>query len=210
MENFSVTWFDAFCIIMLGVGMFVGKKRGMSNELLDVFSWLLMMVVSALYYKPLAQIIANFAHFSLYWSNIICYLGIAIGIKSVFVYIKRAVGEKLIGSDIFGRAEFYFGAVGGAVRFACMIIMIVAILHGRYVTKAIVQAQTKKIEQEYGSVFFPTYAKIQTDVLFDSITGVFIREKLEEQMIESTDPDFFPGGKSVRGEKQREKPAWDK
>jgi len=209
MSALSVTWFDAVVLIMVGAGLFVGKKRGMSNELLDVFCWLLMVVVAALYYKPLAEMLSKAASLSLYWSNIICYLGIALVIKGAFIYIKQAVGEKLVGSDLFGRGEFYFGALAGAVRFFCMVIMFVAIMNAKFVTKAMVDAQNKAQEKEFGSSFFPTMGKIQSDVLFDSTCGKFFREKLEEQLIEPTDPNFSVAPKKPVGNKQREKAVWD-
>jgi uncharacterized membrane protein required for colicin V production len=209
MSAFSVTWFDAAVIIMVGVGLFVGKKRGMSNELLDLFSWLLMVVVAALYYAPLAKLLSELASLSLYYSNIICYIFIALVIKFIFSYIKRAVGEKLVGSDIFGRGEFYLGALAGGLRFFCMVIMFVAIMNAKFVTKAMVAAQIKAQEAEFGSSFFPTYAKIQSDVLFDSASGKFFREKLEEQLIAPVDPMATAAPKKPVGNKQREKAVWD-
>ncbi|HEY1170911.1 MAG TPA: CvpA family protein [Verrucomicrobiae bacterium] len=209
MSSFSVTWFDALVIIMVGTGLFVGKKRGMSNELLDLMCWLMMVVVSALYYEPSGKLLSNATSMSLYWSNIICYLFIALVIKFAFSYIKRAVGEKLVGSDIFGRGEFYLGALAGGLRFFCMVIMLVAIMNAKFITKAMVQAQIKAQEAEYGSSFFPTYAKIQSDVLFDSTSGQFFRERLEEQLIKPVDPYATAVPKKPVGNKQREKAVWD-
>ncbi len=209
MESLNVTWFDAVVVIMLGAGLFIGKKRGMSNELLDVLSWLMMVVVAALYYKPLADLLAKTASLSLYWASIMCYVGIAIVIKIIFSYVKRAVGEKLVGSDLFGRGEFYLGALAGALRFFCMVLMFVAILNAKFVTKAMVTAQNKAQEAEFGSAFFPTMGKIQGDVLFESTCGQFFREKLEAQLIEPVDANFSPVPKKPVGNKQREKAVWD-
>jgi uncharacterized membrane protein required for colicin V production len=209
LPQLHTNWFDAACIIFFGVGLFVGKKRGMSNELLDVFSWLLIVVVGALYYKPLGQALAKAASLSLMWSYLICYTGIALATKIVFSWVKRALGEKLVGSDIFGRGEFYLGSLAGGVRFLCMIIVLLAILNARYVNKAMVAAKLKAQEQELGSAFFPTPGKIQSDILYDSMIGVFAREHLEEQLIEATDPDYSPTPKAPVGNKKREKEVWD-
>ena len=207
--QFHTNWFDAVCIIFVIVGLVVGKKRGMSNELLDVFSWLLIVVVGALYYKPLGQALANAVSFSFMWSYIMCYLGIALTIKIVFGYLKRALGEKLVGSDIFGRGEFYLGALAGGVRFLCMIIALLALLNARYVNKSMVAAKMKAQEQELGSAFFPTPSKIQSDIIYDSMIGTLARQHITEQLIETTDPDAMPTQERQAGNKKREKEVWD-
>lgn len=209
MSALNVTWFDAAVVIMVGIGLFVGKKRGMSNELLDLFCWLLMVVVPALYYSHLAKGLSKLASLSLYHSNLICYIFIAIVIKIIFSYIKRAVGEKLVGSDIFGRAEFYLGALAGGLRFFCMVVMFVAIMNAKFVTKAMVTAQLKAQEAELGSAFFPTFAKVQSDVLFDSTCGQFFREHLDEQLIQPVDPMATAAPQKPVGNKQREKAVWE-
>lgn len=209
LPHLQTNWFDAVCVIFLIVGLVVGKKRGMSNELLDVFCWLLMVVVAALYYKPLGQALANAASISFLWSYWICYGGIALGIKIAFSYLKRALGEKLVGSDLFGRGEFYLGALAGGVRFLCMILMLVAILNARYLNKATVTAKLNAQVQELGSAFFPPPAKIQSDILYDSMIGKFAREHLEEQLIESTDPDYSPVPTVSPGRKKRDKEYLD-
>ncbi len=209
MSAFNVTWFDAVVVIMVGAGLFVGKKRGMSNELLDVFCWLMMVVVSALYYKPLAELLSRLASLSLFHSSIICYLAIAIFIRIIFGYIKRAVGEKLVGSDLFGRAEFYLGALAGALRFFCMVVMFVAIMNAKFVTKTMVTAQLKAQEAELGSAFFPTFSKVQGDVLFDSTCGQFFRDKMEAQLIEPVNPAYSAAPKKSSVTKMGEKPPWE-
>ena len=209
MSAFNVTWFDAVVVIMVGAGLFVGKKRGMSNELLDVFCWLMMVVVSALYYKPLAEILSKLASLSLFHASVICYLAIAIFIRIIFGYIKRAVGEKLVGSDLFGRAEFYLGALAGALRFFCMVIMFVAIINAKFVTKVMVDAQNKAQEAEFGSAFFPTYSRIQGAVLFESTCGKFFRDKLEAQLIEPVNPAYTTAPQKTGATKMKEKPPWE-
>ena len=41
-------WFDFVVLIVLGIGVFRGRQRGMSEELLGLFEWLTIVVVSAL------------------------------------------------------------------------------------------------------------------------------------------------------------------
>lgn len=209
LPQLHTNWFDALCVIFFIVGLVVGKKRGMSNELLDVFCWLLIVVVSALYYKPLGQALANAASLSFMWSYIICYVGIALGIKIVFSWVKRALGEKLVGSDLFGQGEFYLGALAGGVRFLAMIMVLLALLNARYVNKAAIADKLNAQVKELGSAFFPPPAKIQSDILYDSMIGVFAREHLAEQLIESTNPDYSPVPTVSPGRKKRDKEYLD-
>ena len=53
--NLGFNWFDLFVLVMLIVGIFVGRKRGMSLELLAVLQWLVIVFVSALACGTLAK-----------------------------------------------------------------------------------------------------------------------------------------------------------
>src|SRR2546422_4577368 len=44
----GINWFDLFVLVMLVVGIFVGRKRGMSLELLSVLQWLMIVFVAAI------------------------------------------------------------------------------------------------------------------------------------------------------------------
>src|SRR5437016_5950716 len=105
--------FDLIAVGMIIIGLVRGKTRGMSQELLDVFRWLVTVVGAAALYKPLGKFIADSTHLSLLFAYLWTYLGIALTIYLVFAAIKRAVGEKLVGSVVFGRMEFFLGMWAG-------------------------------------------------------------------------------------------------
>ena len=44
--DFSFNWFDLCVLALLIVGIVVGRKRGMSVELLSVLQWLVIVVVA--------------------------------------------------------------------------------------------------------------------------------------------------------------------
>ena len=46
----------------------------MSSEVLDMLQWLVIVVVSALYYAPLGRLLASSANLSLLMANIVAYL----------------------------------------------------------------------------------------------------------------------------------------
>ena len=183
LDSFNLVWFDVVVAILVIVGFVVGKKRGMSLELLDVFQWLLIVVVASLYYAPLAAMLSSLAGLGRLASNLICYITIAVLIKVAFTAIKTAVGEKLVGSDIFGRMEYYFGALAGALRFFCMIMVALAIMNAEVVNVAEIEKAKKAQTAELGSTFFPTLAEIRQDMLYKSIVGRNIREHMADQLI---------------------------
>jgi uncharacterized membrane protein required for colicin V production len=176
-------WFDVVALIVLIFGLVIGRKRGMSNELLDVLQWLMMVVLGAMFYEPLAQLMMKVIPISLFLAQLVAYLGIIIGIKVGITLLKRAVGEKLVGSDLFGRMEYHFGAMAGLLRFACMLVVALSVLYARAFSLEKVEADLKAQEKEYGSAFFPTYGQIQRDVFYRSLVGQAIREHMKDQLI---------------------------
>ena len=53
---FTMTWFDLLLAGLLIFGFLRGRKRGMSEELLDVFQWLTIIVVAAMLYEPVGKL----------------------------------------------------------------------------------------------------------------------------------------------------------
>lgn len=203
MKNLSVNWFDLVAVIMLVIGFIRGRKRGMSEELLDVLQWLIIVVVSALLYAPLGKFVSSFTHMSLLLSYITSYVVIAIAIKLVFTVIKRGVGEKIIGSDVFGSMEYYLGTVAGAVRYLCMLIFAMAILNAKYISEAELAALAKVQKDNFGSISFPTLGSLQQDIFNKSFTGQMARRYINNQLITPTayGPDTQREGVARRRER---------
>ena len=49
-DNLPVNWFDVVVVLILGFGLFRGRKNGMSKEILPLFQWLAVILVSGLFY----------------------------------------------------------------------------------------------------------------------------------------------------------------
>ncbi|MEW6306823.1 MAG: CvpA family protein [Verrucomicrobiota bacterium] len=205
-QGIQVNGFDGLVAVVLAAGLFVGKKRGMSVELLDLLQWLLIVVIGGLYHEPLGKLLSSAAKMSLVVAYIICYVTIGVGIKISFSYLKRALGEKLVGSDIFGRAEFYLGMLAGMVRFACMVLFGFSLLNAWYIDPAKIDAGIAKQKEELGSTFFPSFGEIQRAIVYKSATGNFVRKHLQEQIIPAT--PYVAQALPAAG-KQREKEVWD-
>jgi len=179
------SWFDLLTVALLLVGFFRGRKRGMSEELLPVLQWLMIVVLGAHFYQPVGKLLSQASGMGLLMCYLTVYLGNALLIKVLFVIFRRFVGEKLVGSDLFGRMEYYFGIVAGGLRYMCMLLAFLAVLNARLYTDAERKAIAKVQQDNFGSINFPTLDSIQTEVFKNSFTGRQVLHYL-------SDPSGFP------------------
>src|SRR5262245_7489223 len=103
-ESFGLSWVDFAVVLLLIVGLWRGKKRGMSEELLDIVKWAVIVVVCALVYEPAGRFLASMSVFSPLSCYVAVYAGMALIIAITFSFIRRGAGAKLVGSDVFGAA----------------------------------------------------------------------------------------------------------
>lgn len=174
--------FDVFLIIMLGLGIWRGKVRGISEELLDFLQWLVIVVAAGFLYGLVGDLLVK-ANLSRLWANILGYGLVVIVVVIIFGFITRAVGNKLVDSDFFGSWEYRFGMVAGAIRYLCIWIAILAVLHARHFDAATVAAQRKAQEADTGMVLVPSLGMINRMAFYDSFTGPYIRTYLAHQLI---------------------------
>ena len=195
-DPWPFNWFDAAVVVLLIIGIFRGRKHGMSEELLLVLEWLLIVVVGAFAYRPLGALLQhNAPFFSLLGSYITVYVLIAFAIHLILSKLKTAMGDKLVGSDLFGRSEYYLGMLAGMLRFACIIIFVMSLFHARLVTEK-ERAETEKIQaKNFEGIRFPTYGEVQHDVLFVSLTGKFVQAHLKDFLIATVEGDTSPAAK---------------
>lgn len=184
-------WVDLAVVLTLLVGALIGRKKGMSEELLPVFQWLAIVVVGALYYEPLGKFLAGYTNMSLLMAYLVVYLGIVAGHLFFFGWLKRIVGEKLVASDIFGRLEFYLGMAAGAARFGCIVMVVFSVLHARYISPEQLAAEAKMQRDNFGSIAFPTFGLLQQAVFEHSAIGRGVKKYLNEQLIVATPPNQY-------------------
>jgi uncharacterized membrane protein required for colicin V production len=197
----SFNYVDGVFAAWLIVGVILGRKRGMTQELLPTLKWVATVVLAGLFYLPFSAFIFKNANgaFSLLTTKIIAYIAIAFVVNLVFISIKQAIGEKLSGSDFFGRAEYYLGMTSGVVHAACILIVLVALMNSRVYSDAEL-AETAKIQKKnFEDISFPTYGSIQHAVLTESFSGKLIKGNLSRVLIASasdnTPPPETPGKK---------------
>jgi uncharacterized membrane protein required for colicin V production len=185
-NNLPVNWFDAVVVLVLGFGIFRGRKNGMSKEIVPLFQWLAVIFVSGLFYSMVAPLVVEMVTLDLLTSYILGYAILALAVFLFFSIIKRPLGSRLFGSNLFGNAEYYLGMPSGMVRYACILLFALAFLNARHYTSAQIEASDKYQERWYGAHFFPDLHTVQEQVFNKSFTGPYIKKYLGVLLIEPT------------------------
>lgn len=174
--------FDVLLIIVIGLGFWRGKVRGISEELLDFLQWLATVVAAGFLYGLVGDLLVQ-AKLPRLWANIGGYLLVIVAVSILFGFISKRVGNKLINSDFFASWEYRLGGAAGVIRYLCMWIAALSLLSARYFDPAVVAAERKYQEKEVGVVFIPTWGMGQRMALYDCITGPYIREYFAHQLM---------------------------
>jgi uncharacterized membrane protein required for colicin V production len=190
LDQLPINLFDLVLIVVVIAGIARGRKHGMSEELLDLLKWLLILFGCATVYEPVGLMVGAytpvFGRLSCY---LLAYVGVALLVFFLFAGIKRALDGKLLGSDIFGRSEYYLGMGSGVVRCSCMLLAALALFNARYYSPTEVRAMQKFQDDVYGSDYFPTLQSVQASVFSKSLTGPWIKQNLGFLLIKPTEPE---------------------
>jgi uncharacterized membrane protein required for colicin V production len=197
-------WFDLVVIIVLGFGVYRGRRNGMSKELLPLLQWVVMLPVCGFGYPMLNGLLSQFIK-NVFWSNLLAYLFLALLVFLTFAMLKRLLEKKLVTSDFFRGSEYYLGMLSGIVRYACAIIFALALLNAPYYSPEDV-ARQKAFDQKnfggglYSGSYFPHVYTVQNEVFKDSFLGPRIKEYLGVLLIRT------PGSKSTSPESNPAEP----
>ena len=194
--SLTVGWVDFVTILVILIGVVRGRKRGLSEELLDTIMWILILVSCSYFYRSLGDLMNQKPLLSKLTYYMLSYILIALGIKIVFAFIKSKFGTKVAESDLFGRLEFYGGMAAGAVRFTCVYLFLISLLHAPHYSAEFLAKRAKDVDYNYGSDFFPHPSKIQAAVFKDSFTGTRAERHLAKLLIEQMDGN----SKAIRDE----------
>ena len=182
----SLGWFDLVVVAVLVAGLLRGRRRGMSVELLDVFKWLLIVVVAPRLCQPLGDVLTEYTHVAGLLACLTSYVIIVLLVTLLFATVKRLVGEKLVGSDLFGNMEYYLGMLAGTLRYGCVLVVLLALLHAPYISEEKMNATAKMQEENFGSISFPTFGSVQQEVFSHSVCGKLVDEHLGSELIAKT------------------------
>ena len=193
LDNLPVNWFDGVILGMLIIGLFRGRKHGMSNEVLPLLKWVSLVLVCGIWYPLAAQFLVNSAQLGRVSSNIFGYLLLAFVIFIVFSILKWFRSNRRTGSNLFGGGEYYLGMLSGMIRFACMLLAVLALLNAPFYTAADAKKHDAYVKRWFGGGlysgdFFPSLQAIQEQVFTKSFTGPYIKDYLAPLLIETAPP----------------------
>ena len=169
-------------VVVLGFGLFRGRRNGMAKEFLPLLQWLVLVPLCGLGYPMLAGVLAGFVPDAL-WNCLAAYLALALVVFIVFAILKQQFAEKLVKSDFFKGGEYYLGMLAGMVRYACVLLFVLALLNARVYTPAEIAAQTRADQKNFGGGagsgfqgnYFPHLFQIQAAVFKESFLGPRIK-----------------------------------
>ncbi len=193
LDNLPVNWFDAAILVVLGFGIFRGRKNGMTKEVLPTMQWLIAIVAAGLAYDPLAQYYAGKCNLDKLWAGVLGYLTIAFLVFMLFSGVKKVLMPRLTGSNVFGSAEYYAGMSSGMIRYGCIIVFVLALLNARsYTTAELLQRKLYNQEWYGGGIYSGDYVPdlhvVQEAVFKKSFTGPYIKNYIGMLLIQ-TGPD---------------------
>ncbi len=185
----SFRWFDLVAVALIFVGVFHGRKNGMSQELFNTLKWLVMLSVAPLLYHPLGKFLLKFVPLKAMYVYVGAFIIIAVILKGVLMTVRKKIKDKMSGSDVFGSAEYPLGMLAGGFQYSCLLVMIVACLNAKYVDEEALKRQDQFQRDAMGEKFIPTPANLHKDAM-TSIAGVTIKKYFKYQLIEPVDsPD---------------------
>jgi len=97
--------------------------------------------------------------------------------------------EEIVSADFFGTGEFYLGMVAGAFRYACIILVLLALLNARHYSAQEIREENAFQEANFGAIRFPTPITMQSAVFEKSLTGLLARTYLSSFLIRPTLPE---------------------
>jgi len=190
-------YFDIIVLVWLIIGLFRGRKRGLSQELLPMLQWIGIVVAGGFFYLSFSALLRQYTQFNLLWSYVAAYLLIAAGVHLLYLWFRQLFAEKLVEKDPFGGAEYYLGMMAGVVRFACILLVALALMHSRVVTAAEL-AKTEKFQKDnFSDIRFPTYGELQQDILVKSFSGSFVESNLRSVLIATVNSPPPPKTESI-------------
>jgi uncharacterized membrane protein required for colicin V production len=189
-NNLPFNWFDVVLVVVLGFGLWRGRKNGMSKEVMLVFQWLTLVLASGMGYPLFAPTYANTIGTGKVASAMLGYCTLALATWLVFYILKGIFVPRLTGSNFFGGGEYYLGMVSGLIRFACMLLAALALLKAPFYTTTEIKAHNAYVQRWYGGGlysgnFFPDVNTVQEQVFKKSFTGPYVTNYLGTLLIDT-------------------------
>ncbi len=179
-------WFDLVAVALIFVGLFHGRKNGMSQELFNTMKWLFMLALAPLAYLPLAKLLQKVIHIKAIYIHVGAFVFVAVAVHLLMITMRKKIKDKMSDSDVFGSAEYPLGMLAGAFQYSCLLVMIVACLNAKYIDEDALKRQDQIQRDAMGEKFIPTPGNLHKDAM-TSIAGTTIKKYLKFQLIEPVD-----------------------
>ena len=189
LDKLPFGWFDVAAVLILGFGVWRGRKNGMTKETLPLFQSVTTIVVAGLGCEMAGQLMAGSMGLTKSTSLVLGYLTLAFVVFIVFTFVKRLFVEKLSGTNFFGGAEYYLAMVSGMVRYAMILIFALALLNAPVYSSAEISARSAYVQRWYGADYFPGLQELQQGVFKNSFLGRGVKDYLGMLLINTIPPE---------------------
>ena len=132
----TIGWFDLVFLLTLGAGFWFGRHRGASNEYYPLVQWFAVCVAGAFLSGPLGSLMHKWLGLSQYTSQIFGYFVGGGMIFIVFIIMNVLKVNEILDGDFFGKGETHVGGVFGSLKFLMLLMIPLAIVHGRKFSEA--------------------------------------------------------------------------
>jgi uncharacterized membrane protein required for colicin V production len=194
LDNLPVNWFDATVLGVVIIGLFRGRKNGMSKEFLPLLKWVSLVVGCGLCYPMAADLLVNNLQLSKSSSFVWGYLLLAFVIILIFKFLRWLLTSRMSeNNNLFGGGEYYLGMLAGMIRFACVVLVLLALLNAPVYTAAEIKQHDAYVKRWFGGGmysgdYFPSVYTVQGQVFTKSFLGPYIKDYLGKILIETGPP----------------------
>jgi uncharacterized membrane protein required for colicin V production len=197
LDHLPIGWFDLVLVVVLGFGLFRGRRNGMTKEVLPLFFWVATVLVCGLFYEMSGELLINLTGWGALICNLAGYLGLMFLVYLLYYALKQFLTPRLTGSNFFGSGEYYLGMASGLIRYACIVFVALALLNAPHYTAADI-AQTKAFnarwfgggQQGFSGDFFPTVQSVQAATFEKAFTGRYIKQYAGVMLINTAPADM--------------------
>jgi hypothetical protein len=199
-------WFDVAVVLVLAFGYWRGRKNGMTKEILPVFYWLITVIAAGYGCTLLGDLLMKQGLIKPIFGSsdikeitaayVSAYLIIVALVRIAYSFFKKYLKPKLEGSNIFGSGEYYLGMISGVIRYACIIIFALALLHAPHYTAEEIKAEKIYNNRWFGGGmegyegdFIPSISETQRLIFRNSLFGPLLQSGLRVLLINTTGPD---------------------
>lgn len=128
-----VGWFDPLFLFMLGLGFWLGRRRGASQEYFAVGQWFLFAVMGGLMSRALGKLMAKWLGMGLYGTSLLGYV-VGGGLVLIAAAMLRTYNvHQMLDAQFFGKAETPAGGGLGLLKWFAILLIPLAVLHARKV-----------------------------------------------------------------------------